>query len=53
MAFPASEGHHYALNGIPEKIWQRARKRAHAEDKSVRLILISALSRYGEGLLDL
>lgn len=39
------------LNAIPIDIWRRAKKRAHATDRSVRVILIRALDLYGSGRL--
>ncbi len=46
-------GHDYVLNGVPLDIWQRAKKRAHAEQRAVRVVLIRALELYGNGQLNL
>jgi hypothetical protein len=46
-------GHDYVLNGVPLAIWQRARRRAHAEQRAVRVVLIRALELYGNGELNL
>ena len=51
--YPVHEGHDYSLNSIPQQIWERAKRRAHAEQRSVRVILIRALDLYGDGRLDL
>ena len=51
--YPVHEGHNYLLNGIPEDIWQRAKNRAHADDQSVRVVLIRALELFGNGRLNL
>ena len=50
--YPVSEGHDYSLNAIPVQIWARAKQRAHAEQRSVRGILIRALDLYGSGKID-
>jgi hypothetical protein len=47
------QGHDYSLNGIPVDVWERAKKRAHSESRSVRVILIRALESYGSGRLNL
>ncbi len=51
--YPVGEGHDYVLNAVPFEIWQRAKRRAHGNQRSVRVILIRALDRYGSGRLDL
>jgi hypothetical protein len=51
--YPVREGHHYSLNGVPRDIWNRAKKRAHADDRSIRVILIRALELYGSGRIHL
>lgn len=51
--YPVQEGHNYLLNGIPENVWQRAKTRAHAQDQSVRVVLIRALELFGSGRLEL
>ena len=51
--YPVNQGHHYSLNAIPLDIWARAKTRAHAEERSVRVVLIRALDLYGRGKLDL
>jgi len=48
-----SEGHDYTINAIPQDVWERAKRRAHAEQRSVRVVLIRALDLYGAGRLDL
>jgi hypothetical protein len=45
-------GHDYHLNGVPLDIWQRAKKRAHADQRSIRIVLIRALDLFGSGNLD-
>jgi len=47
------KGHHYTLNAIPTAIWERAKRRAHGEQQSVRVVLIRALDLYGSGRLKL
>ena len=51
--YPVHEGHDYVLNKIPVTVWERAKKRAHAEQRAVRVVLIRALELYGSGRLDL
>jgi hypothetical protein len=51
--YPVDEGHDYVLNAVPFEIWQRAKRRAHGDQRSVRVILIRALDLYGSGRLDL
>jgi len=51
--FRVDAGHDYHVNGIPLGIWQRARKRAHAEQRAVRVVIIRALELYGNGELNL
>ncbi len=51
--YPVSEGHDYTINAIPQDVWERAKRRAHAEQRSVRVVLIRALDLYGAGRLDL
>lgn len=41
------------LNGVPLEIWRRAKRRAHAEERAVRVVLIRALELYGQGELNL
>ena len=36
-------GHDYVLNGVPFDVWERVKKRAHAEQRAVRVVLIRAL----------
>jgi hypothetical protein len=52
-AYPVRTGHDYVLNSIPVDVWRRAKKRAHAEDRSVRVVLIRALELYGSGRIPL
>jgi len=47
------EGHDYVLNAIPVQIWERAKRRAHGDQRSVRVILIRPLALFGSGRLDL
>jgi hypothetical protein len=49
--YPVSKAssHHYSLNAIPIEIWERAKRRAHGEDRAIRVILIRALELYGSG----
>ena len=51
--YPVNEGHSYVLNAIPFDIWERAKMRAHGEERAVRTILIKALDLYGSGRLNL
>jgi hypothetical protein len=39
------------LKGIPLDVWDRAKRRAHAEQQSVRVVLIRLLEQYGDGRL--
>jgi len=48
-----SAGHDYVLKGIPQAVWNRAKRRAHADEQSVRVVLIRLLDRYGNGQLSL
>ena len=50
--YPVADGHDYSLNKIPFEIWERAKKRAHGEDRAVRVVLIRALELYGSGRLN-
>lgn len=45
------KGHDYTVRAIPDDVWERAKKRAHGEQRSIRLILIRALAAYGNGRL--
>jgi hypothetical protein len=51
--FPVHEGHQFSVRGIPYEVWERAKRRAHAEDHSVRVIVIRALDLFGKGRLNL
>jgi hypothetical protein len=51
--YPVSNGHDYSLNAVPLDVWRRAKRRAHAEGRAVRVILIKALDLYGSGRIDL
>jgi hypothetical protein len=51
--FLVGQGHDYVLNAIPVQIWERAKRRAHGDQQSVRVILIRALDLFGSGRLDL
>jgi hypothetical protein len=46
-------GHNYLVRSIPVGIWQRALKRASAEERAMRVILIRALEQYADGRLAL
>jgi hypothetical protein len=46
-------GHSYLIRSIPRPIWDRARKRAHAEQRALRVVLIRALEQYAAGNLTL
>jgi hypothetical protein len=48
-----SEGHHYSLNAIPSDVWEKAKKRAHGEDRAIRWVLIRCLELYGSGRINL
>ena len=50
--YPVHEGHNYSLYAIPFDVWERAKRRAHAEDRSVRVVLIRALELYAAGRLN-
>lgn len=51
--YPVEKGHNYSLNGIPQEVWKRAKKRAHADERSIRVVLIRALELYGNGRINL
>ncbi len=51
--YPVDAGHDYALDGVPDDVWAHAKKRAHAEQPSVRVVLVRALDLYGRGELNL
>ncbi len=51
--YPVSDGHNYLLRSVPLTTWAQARKRALAEDRSVRVVLIRALEAYAAGRLSL
>lgn len=42
-------GHDYRLRSVPLGIWKRATKRAMAEERSIRVVLIRALEAYAAG----
>jgi hypothetical protein len=44
-------GHNYLVRSIPVEIWEAARKRAHAEQRAIRNVLIRALEIYAAGRL--
>ncbi len=47
-----SGGHDYRLRSVPLTIWKQAAKRALAEDRSIRVVLIRALDEYAAGRFD-
>lgn len=49
--YPVEKGHNYLLRSIPADLWKRAIKRALAEQRSMRVILIRALEQYAAGRL--
>ena len=51
--YPIGTGHDYSLHAIPLDVWERAKRRAHAQDRSVRVVLIRALELFGSGRLDI
>ena len=51
MNFLRPKGMTTTCTPIPMDIWERAKKRAHAQDESVRVILIRALQLFGTGHL--
>jgi hypothetical protein len=44
-------GHDYLVRSIPIEIWEAARKRAHAEERAMRNVVIRALELYAAGRL--
>ena len=46
-------GHNYLVRSIPLSIWERAIRRAAAEERAIRVVLIRALEQYAEGRLTL
>jgi hypothetical protein len=46
-------GHHYNLRAVPRDIWKRVRRRAEAENLSVRYVVIRSLELYALGRLNL
>jgi hypothetical protein len=51
--YPIAKGHDYSLHAIPVDVWERAKRRAHAQDRSIRVILIRALELFGSGRIEL
>ena len=51
--YPVHGGHSYLIRSIPRPIWDRARKRAHAEQRAIRVVLIRALEQYAAGTFNL
>ena len=51
--YPVGRGHSYSLNDVPDEVWDRAKERAHAQDRSIRVVLIRALELFGSGRLDI
>ena len=47
--YPVSSGHDYRLRSVPVPTWKRATKRALAEERSIRVVLIRALEEYAAG----
>jgi len=53
-AYPVSTGgHNYTLRGVPVPVFERALRRAHGADVSIRTVLIRALELYGAGRLEI
>ena len=51
--FPVAHGHDYRVRSIPAEVWKGARKRALAEQRSMRFVVIKALELYAAGRLEL
>jgi hypothetical protein len=51
--YPVSQGHQYRIRSVPLAVWTRAMRRAHGEQRSIRVVLIRALELYADGRLDL
>jgi len=51
--FPVHEGHHFAIDAIPFEIWERAKRRAYSEQRSMRFVIIKLLDAYGGGRLNI
>jgi len=49
--YPVEQGHNYLVRSIPNGVWAKARKKALAEHRSIRVVLISALELYAAGRL--
>jgi hypothetical protein len=49
--YPVETGHNYLVRSIPLAIWARARKRALAEQRAIRGVVIRALELYAAGRL--
>lgn len=48
--YPVQHGHDL-VRSIPLDLWTRARKRAHGEHRSMRVVVIRALKLYASGRL--
>ena len=44
-----SGGHDYRLRSVPFTIWKPANKRALADERAIRVVLIRALEEYAAG----
>ena len=44
-------GHNHLVRSIPVEIWEAARKRAHAEERAMRNVVIVAPELYAAGRL--
>ena len=51
--YPVGKGHNYLVRSIPLAVWRNARKRATAEERAMRVVLIRALELYAAGRLNL
>jgi hypothetical protein len=51
--FPVgNSGTNYVLKAIPLDVWEKAKKRAHGQHRSVRVVLIRALQLFADGHLE-
>ncbi len=46
-----NQGHNYLVRSIPTDTWTAARKRATADQKAIRVVVIRALELYAAGRL--
>ena len=47
--YPVKNGHNHLVRSIPVEIWEAARKRAHAEERAMRNVVIVAPELYAAG----